>query len=178
MRELSDPQSQIRPMVHADLGLVLSWRNHPAVRRSMFTQHEITQEEHQRWFERCLREPKKHLLVFELNHQPLGFVNFSEKESSGIADWGFYTDPESPKGTGGQFGRAALDYAFTKLKFQKVCGQALADNKRSIKFHQSQGFEQEGVLSHQYSDGEQHQKVICFGLLSHKWHPITSVKKE
>jgi len=161
--------SKIRPMVHADLERVLAWRNHPNVRRYMYTQHEITLAEHQRWFERSLPDPKKHLLVFEANHQPLGFVNFNAVANEGIADWGFYAAPDAPKGSGRQLGRAALSHAFTKLKLHKVNGQALAYNERSIQFHQALGFQQEGILRDQHFDGERYHDVICFGLLCHEW---------
>lgn len=169
MLESTSMPSQIRPMVHADLKLVLAWRNHPDVRRYMFTQHEITLDEHQRWFERTLPDPKKHLLIFEVNHQPLGFVNFNEAENGGIADWGFYAAPVAPKGSGRQLGRAALNHAFTQLKLHKVCGQALAYNERSIQFHQSLGFQQEGILRDQHFDGERYHNVISLGLLSNEW---------
>jgi UDP-4-amino-4,6-dideoxy-N-acetyl-beta-L-altrosamine N-acetyltransferase len=171
MLESSALQSQIRPMVHADLECVLAWRNHPDVRRYMYTQHEITPDEHQRWFERTLPDPKKHLLIFEENHRPLGFVNFNEVENECIVDWGFYAAPDAPKGSGRQLGRAALSHAFTQLKFHKVCGQALAYNERSILFHQSLGFQQEGILRDQHFDGERYHHVICFGLLCHEWQP-------
>lgn len=162
--------SQIRRMVHADLERVLAWRNHPDVRHYMYTQHEITLDEHQRWFERSLLDPKKHLLIFEQNQQPRGFVNFSEVASGGIADWGFYAAPEAPKGSGRQLGRASLDHAFTQLKLHKVCGQTVAYNERSVRFHQTLGFQQEGTLRDQFFDGEHYHHVICFGLLSHEWH--------
>lgn len=157
-------------MVHADLELVLAWRNHPDVRRFMYTQHKITLDEHQRWFKRNLSDPTKHLLVFEVNQQPVGFVNFNETES-GIAEWGFYAAPDAPKGSGRQLGRAALKHAFTQLRLHKVCGHALAYNERSIQFHQSLGFQQEGILREQHFDGELHHHVICFGLLCHEWQP-------
>ena len=171
MLDSSSLPSQIRPMVYADLALVLTWRNHPDVRRYMYTQHEITLAEHQRWFERSLPDPKKHLLVFEANHQPLGFVNLNEVRSGGIADWGFYAAPDAAKGSGRQLGRAALSHAFTKLKLHKVNGQALAYNQRSIQFHQSLGFQQEGTLRDEHFDGECYHHIICFGLLGHEWQP-------
>lgn len=171
MPESTSVPSLIRPMVRADLERVLAWRNHPDVRRYMYTQHEITLDEHQCWFERTLPDPKKHLLIFEENHQPLGFVNFNEAGQGGIVDWGFYAAPDAPKGSGRQLGRAALNHAFSQLKFHKVCGQALAYNQRSIQFHQSLGFEQEGILRDQHFDGERYHHVICFGLLSHEWQP-------
>lgn len=171
MPELTRVSSKIRPMVHADLERVLAWRNHPDVRRYMYTQHEITLNEHQRWFERTSPDPKKHLLIFEEGQQPLGFVNFNEAGCGGIADWGFYAAPDAPKGSGRQLGRAALSHAFNQLKLHKVCGQALAYNERSIQFHQSLGFQQEGILRDQHFDGECYHHVICFGLISHQWQP-------
>ncbi|NQW95208.1 MAG: UDP-4-amino-4,6-dideoxy-N-acetyl-beta-L-altrosamine N-acetyltransferase [Polaromonas sp.] len=158
-------------MVHADLGLVLAWRNHPDVRRYMYTRHEITLDEHQRWFERTSQHSKKHLLIFEVNQQPLGFVNFNETGSDGIAEWGFYAVPDAPKGTGRLLGRAAVCHAFTQLKLHKVCGQALTYNERSIQLHQTLGFQQEGILRDQHFDGKRYHHVICFGLLCHEWQP-------
>lgn len=137
----------------------------------MYTQHEITLDEHQRWFERNLRDPKKHVLIFEVDDQPLGFVNFNERENQGVADWGFYVAPDAPKGSGRQLCRAALNHAFTQLKLQKVCGQALAFNERSIQLHQSLFFKEEGILGDPHFDGENYHNVICFGLLCDEWHP-------
>lgn len=173
MTKSTQVPTQLRHMNHADLAIVLNWRNHPEVRRYMYTQHEITLDEHRQWFERSLLDPKKHLLIFEVNHQPLGFVNFNETRDDGNSDWGFYLAPDAPKGSGFQLGQAALNYAYTVLKLNKVCGQALAYNQRSIRFHQSLGFQQEGALRDQYFDGESYHHVICFGLLSHEWQPST-----
>ena len=170
MTESTTVSSQIRPMVHADLELVLAWRNHSDVRRYMYTQHEIMQDEHLRWFERTLQDPKKRLLIFEVNHLPLGYVNFNEVGSGGIADWGFYVAPDARKGSGRQLGRAALNHAFTQLKLHKVCGKALAHNERSNHLHQSLGFQQEGILRDQHFDGERYHDVNCFGLLCSEWH--------
>ena len=163
--------AHIRPMVHADLERVLAWRNHPDVRRYMYTQHEITLHEHLRWFERAMQDPKNSLLIFELNQQPQGFVNFTEVGNGGVADWGFYTAPDAPKGSGLQLGRAALNHAFSQLKLHKICGQALAGNSRSITFHQSLGFQQEGILRDQHFDDERYHHVNCFGLLGSEWLP-------
>lgn len=161
--------SLVRPMKHADLERVLAWRNHPEVRRYMYAQHIIAPEEHQCWFEKTLHNPRKHLLIFESGGQSLGFIHFSELATGRVADWGFYAAPDAPKGCGRQLGRAALSHAFADLKLHKVCGQALAFNERSIRFHQSLGFQQEGALRDQHFDGEHYHHIICFGLLSHEW---------
>jgi UDP-4-amino-4,6-dideoxy-N-acetyl-beta-L-altrosamine N-acetyltransferase len=158
-------------MVHADLSLVLGWRNHQDVRRNMFSQHEITLIEHQVWFDKTFQDPRTHLLNFEVNHQSIGFVNFSETGSGGTAEWGFYTAPDAPRGSGQQLGNAALRHAFFNLNLQKICGQALEYNNRSIRMHKSLGFKQEGILCNQHFDGETYHNIICFGLLRNDWQP-------
>lgn len=169
MPESTPVSSQMRLMVKADLVRVLAWRNHIDVRRFMYNQHEISLDEHQRWFENASLDHKKQLLIYEYNHQPLGFVNFSEAGKGGIVDWGFYVAPEAPNGIGRLLGRTALNHAFIQLKLHKICGQALAYNERSIHFHQSLGFQQEGILRDQHFDGDTYHNTICFGLLFHEW---------
>jgi UDP-4-amino-4,6-dideoxy-N-acetyl-beta-L-altrosamine N-acetyltransferase len=171
MVEQAEEASRVRPMTQSDLDCVLSWRNHPDVRRYMYSQNEITLDEHQRWFVRTLQDPHKHMLIFEVGKKPFGFVNFSELACGGVADWGFYAAPAAPKGTGRRLGMAALDHAFKQINLHKICGRVIGYNDRSIRFHQSLGFQQEGILRDQHYDGERFHHVICFGLLSHEWQP-------
>ncbi|BAP80154.1 pseudaminic acid biosynthesis N-acetyltransferase [Pseudomonas sp. MT-1] len=159
----------IRLMTHADLDKVRVWRNHPGVRRYMYTQHEISLEEHEQWFANASKDPARHLLIFEIGSLPLGFVNIHKVLPGGIADWGFYVAPDAAKGTGRLLGQAALRYAFAEAKMYKVCGQALAYNERSTRFHQALGFQEEGVLRQQHYNGQQYHDVVCFGLLATEW---------
>lgn len=160
----------VRPMQIGDLEQVLSWRNHPEVRRYMYTRHEILLEEHAQWFERVSKDPERHLLVFEIDGNPHGFINIHQIASGGIADWGFYAAPDTAKGTGRALGQAALRYAFEVAGLHKLCGEALAFNERSICFHLKLGFQREGVLRQQHFDGQRYHDVVCFGLLASDWH--------
>ena len=117
-------KSIMRRMTSDDLDMVRGWRNHIEVRRYMYTQHEIGADEHLRWFERASTDPRKHLLVFESEREPCGFVSFS-LISATVADWGFYLAPDAPKGSGLQLGQAALTYAFHEQAWHKVCGHVL-----------------------------------------------------
>lgn len=159
----------IRKMGEADLKRVLEWRNHPEVRQYMYTQHEITLEEHTKWFQSASCDDKRNLLIFEKNEEPLGFINISEVENGGIADWGFYLSPQAPKGAGHALGKSALDYGFKNVSLHKICGQALAFNQRSLAFHLKLGFKQEGILRHQHFDGQNYHDILCFGLLASEW---------
>lgn len=158
-------------MAESDLEQVLSWRNHPEVRRYMYTQHEISLEEHACWFARASQNPERHLLVFEMDTTPLGFINIHQIANGGIADWGFYAAPDAPKGTGRALGEATLRYAFETVGLHKLCGQALAFNERSIHFHLALRFQREGILRQQHFDGQQYHDVVCFGLLASEWQP-------
>lgn len=169
MPEPDDHRGQVRPMDSNDLALVLEWRNHPDVRRFMYTRHEISMAEHREWFERCRGQTDRHLLIYEEAGAPCGFINLSPTGFSGVAKWGFYTATSAAKGTGRRLGRAAMQHAFHTLSLYKVCGEALAYNERSIRLHERLGFAREGCLREHYFDGTTHHSVICFGLLCHEW---------
>jgi UDP-4-amino-4,6-dideoxy-N-acetyl-beta-L-altrosamine N-acetyltransferase len=165
----SNVTDRIRRMTMDDLDLVLSWRNHPDVRRYMFTQREITRTEHQIWFEQASKNPHKHLLIFEADSISQGFVQLTQFGCGSVAEWGFYASPDAPKGTGRRMGKTALRYSFEQIGLHKLCGQALACNEPSILFHRALGFEQEGLLRDQYHDGQRFHNVVCFGLLNFEW---------
>lgn len=165
----NNARTGIRSMKESDLEQVLSWRNHPEIRRYMYSQHEISLEEHARWFARESQDPDRHLLLFEIEKAPIGFIGIHQIATGGIADWGFYVAPDAPKGTGYTLGQSALEYAFQVVQLHKLCGQALAFNERSIRFHLNLGFVHEGTLRQQHFDGKQYHNVECFGLLASEW---------
>ena len=166
---MSSLATGVRRMTAADLDLVRAWRNRADIRQWMFTQHEIGAAEHAAWFDRASQAADRCLLIYEEAGVPRGFVHFSNVAPGAAADWGFYTSADAPKGTGRALGHAALDYAFDALALHKVCGQMLASNAASIRFHQSLHFTQEGVLRAQYFIGGVHLDLLCFGLLVDEW---------
>ena len=159
----------IRKVTEQDLPMVLAWRNHAEVRRYMFTQHEISLDEHRNWFAKASRDHSRCLLIVEEDKQAIGYVQFSKVEDGGVADWGFYARPDAPKGTGRKLGVMALNHAFGPLKLHKVCGQAIASNQTSIAFHQRLGFVLEGVLRDQQRINGAYHSLYCFGLLATEW---------
>lgn len=163
-------KSRIRDMLATDLERVLTWRNHPKVRRYMLNQHEIQMAEHCSWFERAMSDQSRRLLIVEKNEIPFGFVQFYNIAPAAAADWGFYASPDAQPGSGRSLGLCALHFGFETLQLHKVCGQTLRFNEASIRFHLSLGFQQEGVLREQKRIANTYHDLICFGLLSHEWH--------
>ncbi|MCL2875149.1 MAG: UDP-4-amino-4,6-dideoxy-N-acetyl-beta-L-altrosamine N-acetyltransferase [Betaproteobacteria bacterium] len=168
MNVISSTDGCLRPLKSDDLERVLCWRNHPEVRRYMYTQHEIGLDEHTRWFERVSQDPDRQLLVFELAGEPLGFVNLHQIVL-GIVEWGFYVAPDASKGTGRLLGLTTLFYVFNHEKFHKICGQTIGYNERAIRFHRCLGFKLEGTLRKQHYDGQQYHDVVYFGMLADEW---------
>ena len=160
---------RIRKMAQDDLPMVLAWRNHPNVRSFMFTQHEISPEEHYDWFMKTNLDLGRSLLIVEEEDQSIGYVQFNRITNGGVADWGFYAKPNAPKGSGYKLGATALKYAFDSLKLHKVCGQTIESNHASIAFHRRLGFVLEGVLRSQQRIEGSYQSLYCFGLLASEW---------
>ena len=116
-------------------------------------------------------------MIVEDAKQAFAYVQFSQVAEGGIADWGFYARPDTPKGTGKKLGVMALNYAFSELKLHKVCGQSIQGNKASIAFHQRMGFTQEGVLRDQQRIEGGYHNLYCFGLLADEWQPENLIQE-
>lgn len=159
----------IRPLVKADLRMLLEWRNHPSIREVMLTSQEIGKAEHSAWFDRVSHDSSRRLLVVETGAGPFGFVQFSHVAPGGVSDWGFYTRPDAPKGSGQLLGLTALDHAFFELQLHKVCGQVIARNDASNRFHRRVGFRKEGYLRDQHRSDGHYESLVCFGLLETEW---------
>lgn len=167
----------IRKVTEQDLPMVLAWRNHAEVRRYMFTQHEISLDEHRNWFAKASQDLSRCLLIVVEDKQAIGYVQFSNVKEGGVADWGFYARPDAPKGSGRKLGVMALNHAFGPLKLHKVCGQAIASNQASIAFHEHLGFTLEGVLRDQQRINGAYHSLHCFGLLATEWQ-LKKVEQE
>lgn len=160
---------RVRPLESRDLPELLAWRNHASVRQFMINRHTITPDEHQNWFNKVQLIAGHHLLIAEDGEQALGYVQFSQAHSGGVADWGFYAQPGAARGSGTRLCTAALDHAFGVLKVHKVCGHALANNLASLALHAKLGFEKEGVLREQHMHDGVRQHLVVWGLLARDW---------
>lgn len=165
----------LRALVASDLALILEWRNAPEIRRYMYTKHEISMQEHLAWFERLQCDPKSRWLIYsDSQEQPVGVASFTQHDSTGkIAFWGFYTAPNCVRGTGTGLGYEVVSYAFSELGLHKLNADVLADNVKSLSFHEMLGFKREGLFRDGHFNGEAYIDVARFGILEAEW----SVKK-
>lgn len=163
---------RLRPMTTADLDTVLLWRNRPEVRANMYNRHEISPEEHRRFFSHGLDDAtRRYLICIDRLGTPLGLANFTGIDVvNGTAVLGSYVgDPLKAGGVGAWLEYLALEAAFEDLPLEKVSCEVLGWNHRTVGFHQKFGFVVEGVFRVQIVRDEARHDVFRLGILRSEW---------
>lgn len=166
---LNPNNAELRTLREDDLEMVLHWRNHTEIRKWMINSEEIALVDHLKWFENNKNKKDRSFYVFEYQNIPQGYVSFVEVSNSAAIEWGFYLKPDAERGMGNILGYAALNTAFGQLQAEKVFGQVLAFNEKSLNFHKKLGFSQEGVLRKHFKDYRGEFDIHQFGLLRNEW---------
>lgn len=167
----------LRSMKDDDLAIVLDWRNHPSIRDNMYTQHEISPDEHRAWWDRVSGSPKFRFYIFERDGTPTGYVAFSEiTPLACTAVWGFYTAPGASQGTGSQMTFLAMDEAFGPLGLRKLNAEAIGRNAASLGLHERFGFQREGLFRDHVMIGDTLGDVHRLALFSDDWKTLRAAK--
>lgn len=161
----------LRPIGAGDKDMLLAWRNSEHVRVSMYTDHLIRSEEHERWFASALQHPTASFMVFSLQGVPVGFSSFTGiSREHQRCTWGFYLgESDLPKGTGSALGYLSLAHAFEGLGIYKLASEAFVFNQGSVGLHRKLGFSEEGRLVEHYVKQGRREDVLCFAKFSHQW---------
>lgn len=162
--------SKLRAMTESDLSLVLSWRNAEDVRKNMYTNHIITEQEHLSWWASQQTNPASRLLIFEIDDQPVGVVIFSRfTGENGTATWAFYSGDRARRGIGGMMECIALEYAFETLRVRKLECEVLSFNRLVVNFHVKHGFTVEGVFRQAYERDGEYFDIYRLSMLANEW---------
>lgn len=100
----------IRPAAPYDEERLLRWRNDPLTRKNSRTTHEISRDEHQRWFSAALDNHDYRIFMSEIDGRPVGVVRASRIEDGWELSWTVAAE-ERGKGYAGRM----LDEAVKKL---------------------------------------------------------------
>lgn len=160
----------LRNIADDELELMRAWRNEPTVRANMYTQHEISCEEHITWWEKTKARTDQKYFMYEIVGNPIGIAAFTGIDiQSKNSTWAFYASPSAPKGTGSKMEFLMLEHAFDELQLQKLYCEVLAFNTPVIKLHQKFGFNIEGVFRQQYKVNENFVDIYRLGILATEW---------
>ena len=134
----------IRPVKKEDLKKILEWRNEPEVRKSMFNTGTITEEEHEKYWERFLNDEKKFAYIIEKEGRSVGVIKLeirTEKAEVNIL--------VAPEFQGKGIGKTALKLIEEKAKEFKVpvlMSRIKPENEASIKIFEKNNFK----IKHHY----------------------------
>jgi len=170
---------ELLPLHEDHLEMILQWRNEPSVRQNMYTSHEISFVEHERWFNSLEKDKSKAYFIAVIDGIESGVVGFSEINSvQGIATWAFYTSPNAPRGSGSLMEFYALDYAFNELQLHKLRCEVLSFNNVVVKLHTKFGFLVEGQHRDAFFDGSEYHDVFHLGIMATEWSQHKPIMKK
>lgn len=169
----------LRSIADGELDLMRAWRNEPAVRANMYTQHEISREEHLTWWEKTKVRTDQKYFMYEMAGDPIGIAAFTGIDiQSKNSAWAFYASPSAPKGTGSKMEFLMLVHAFDELQLQKLYCEVLAFNTPVIKLHQKFGFNIEGVFRQQHKVNDDFVDIYRLGILAPEWQENRQAMQE
>lgn len=165
----------LRAATDADVARILAWRNHPAVRRVMFTDHQIQPDEHVRWWTRVSRSVDHVVLILQHAGRDCGVVTFTRDDDEAAGgdphgdtwSWGFYIDPDAfPAGAEqlrawSGMEQASLAHARDALQARRIHCEVFAFNGAVLALHKRHGFVERDRYWRSRSDG--HFEVVRLG---------------
>jgi UDP-4-amino-4,6-dideoxy-N-acetyl-beta-L-altrosamine N-acetyltransferase len=159
----------IRP---EDRDKIRSWRNLPEISQYMYTDHFITPEEHESWFQNLHKDPMRRYWIITDHQMDFGLVylyNIDDHRRS--CYWGFYIANPDGRGRGvGSFAEySVLQYVFDKMGFNRLCCEVLVPNQSVIQLHKRFGFVQEGYFRQHIFKGGKPMDVVFLAILNQEW---------
>jgi len=160
----------LRLASRADAEVILLWRNQRKVSDFMYNRHEISIEEHAKWFDCTLSDSTKRWFIFSTNELECGVVYFTKIDiNNSTCSWGFYSGPVAPAGVSLLIEIEALTYAFETLNLRRVKCEVLSGNQQVINLHKKSGFIVEGCLRNEKLTSRGLEDVVLLGMLREEW---------
>lgn len=169
---MAAPTIELRPLRDDDRDRLLAWRNSPEVAAYMYTDHQIGEEEHARWFAGIDGDARRAYWVIEMDGLPVGLANFYDIDRrNGRCAWAYYlADPAvRGRGVGGFVEYAMIEKAFKTFGLQKLWCEVLCSNAGVIRMHQRFGFKEEARLRRHVLKNGALEDVVGLGLLVEDW---------
>ncbi len=163
---------RLRAIERHDSARLLQWRNSPEVAAYMYSDHRISEAEHERWFAATLIAEDRRYWVVELDDRPVGLVNLARIDVlSRRCEWAYYlADPSTRgRGVGAQVEFIMLRHVFGPMGFNKLWCEVFKDNDAVWKLHESFGFKREAEYREHVYKGGRFRDVIGLGMLRSDW---------
>lgn len=146
-------------------------RNQEDVRKYMYTDHEISAQEHESWLKSLHGNFRQSVFVALYDKKAAGVASLTAiNTTQKTADWAFYLDTQlQGKGLGSMVEFWMLEYAFGEAGLEKLNCEVLATNPSVVKMHQKFGFSIEGVRRENILKEGRRIDVILLGITKKEW---------
>ncbi|MHB0994701.1 MAG: UDP-4-amino-4,6-dideoxy-N-acetyl-beta-L-altrosamine N-acetyltransferase [Sulfurovum sp.] len=120
--------------------MVLEWRNHPDTRKWMYTQDEISLENHLNFIESLkIREDKLYFIV-KKDDNYIGVVDFYNFQNDSC-EFGLYSNPNK-LGVGKIMMNEIINYAFDRLNAKLLIAEVYINNEKAINLYKKFNFQE------------------------------------
>ena len=156
----------------ADKASLREWRNDPAVSKWMYTNHEISEEEHNVWFDAMLADASKLYWKIVADGVAVGAVFLTGVSIQGKScEWGMYLADVNTRGKGVAQAACALSFrhAFNELAVDAVKCEAVAQNENAIGLYESVGYVRTGIHTDAVKRGNEMLSVVTLELTRDSW---------
>lgn len=148
---------------------VLAWRNHPEIRRWMYSTSPIAWEEHLAFVARLQGDFPHGYWRVDQGHQRLGVIYLNRVNPLHQQAWlGLYGNPElQGQGCGNKLGLALQELAFDALGLHALRLEVLADNLRAQRLYTRLGFAREALFrQYVWMEGQARDVYVMAQLVS------------
>jgi len=145
-------------------------RNQLSVRKSMYTEHEISLDEHLNWVKRLEADTRQIVFVVLVDNLVSGVVSVNaidrlQKKS----DWAFYLDENVRGGLGAALEYTLINFVFGKSRIEKLNCEVIETNDAVVKLHKKFGFIEEGFRRENIEKDGKRIGVFFLGLTKKDW---------
>ena len=152
------------------LETVMRWRIKPEVSQYMITDVEYKLENQCRWFERIANDSTYRYWLISYQGIFIGLINLAAIDRIHLrCSAGYYIGEMEYRQLGAMIPPYLYNYVFREMKFRKIYGEVMSENKKVLQMHKMHGFRQVGVYrDHIFKNGSFHD-VVLIELLSETW---------
>ena len=137
--------------------MILEWRNRLDIQKWMYTQNDISLEEHLDFIDSLKTIKDKLYFLVKKDNIYIGVIDFTQIKPNESLHMGIYTNPDL-KGYGKILLETIIYFSFEILKVVKIYSEVYFENEKAYLLYKSYGFKEyaEKIVNN--------KKVICMDL--------------
>ena len=145
-------------------------RNQESVRKSMYTEHEISVDEHLSWLKQLNSDKRQIVFAVLVDDVVSGIVSVNAIDRMHLkSDWAFYLDENVRGGLGAVLEFGLINFVFDELGLEKLNCEVIETNDAVVKLHKKFSFIEEGFRRDNIIKNQKRIGVHFLGLTKLDW---------